>query len=193
MSLGRKEAAVLFDEKIRKATIQGVVGAMTGSQKDRDEYIASFQDLLVKLDGKITDDEANYLKALIIVLAEPNRMTEADDKIPASFAGDWRTILEVVNHKLTANAAGKSVSLEAREQVMHNTIAVLTNSPERKADWLTALEGLKRDAQSNDLPDFEQYAGVLIQLVRGSSPSDLGSRIPPMFIGDWEKITGSMN
>jgi hypothetical protein len=193
MSLGRKEAAVLFDEKIRKATIQGMVGAMAGSQKDRDEYIASFQDLLVKLDGKLTDDEANYLKALIIVLSDPNRMTDADDNVPASFAGDWRTILEVVNHKLTANAAGKSVSLEAREQVMHNTIAVLTNSPERKADWLTALEGLEQDARSNDLPEFEQYAGVLIQLVKGASPTDLRSGIPPMFMGDWEKITSSMN
>jgi hypothetical protein len=183
----------MFTDEIRKATIQGVIQAMTGSEQEREEWRASFQDLLVKLEGKITQDEANYLEALVMVLSDANRMTEADTKVPAAFAEDWKTILAVVNHKLTANAAGKSVSLEARQQVMNNTIAVMTNSPERKRDWLQALRGLKADAESNDLPDFVRYTGVLIRLVEGEAHADLNGGVPPVYVGDWETITRSLN
>src|SRR5512146_2228682 len=153
----------MFNEGFRKATIQGTVNAMTGSAQERAKWKATVQDTLSKFKSRMSQDEADYLEALLIVLSDANRLEEADQLVPAAFAEDWKTILQVADHKLTSNAAGQSVSLEARAQIMNNTVAVMTHSVEHKGAWLQALHGLRQQAANEyKMPDLEKYLSLVI-------------------------------
>lgn len=179
----------MFNEEFRKATIQSMVAAMTGSDEKRLEWARVLEDIVKTRGDKLGREDIAYLEGLIIVLRDANDLEKADARIPDVYAEDWKTILQIVNHTLTANEAGQSISLEARGQIIHNTIAVLTNSPERKGDWLDALRGLKRQAfEEYKMPDLAQYLGALIQLVEGENPAALKNDIPKILMSDWEQI-----
>ncbi len=179
----------MFNEEFRKATIQSMVAAMTGSDEKRREWAGVLQDILDTRGGNLGKDETQYLEGLIIILRDANSLEKADAKIPDTYAEDWKTILQVVNHKLTANEAGQSISLEARSQVMNNTVAVLTQSKDRKGDWLQALRGLKLQAiEEYKMPELAQYLGALIRLVEGEAPETLAREIPELLKSDWEQI-----
>jgi hypothetical protein len=179
----------MFNEEFRKATIQSMVAAMTGSEEKRLEWAGVLQEILETRREKLGKDEIDYLQGLTIILKNANDLEKADASIPDAYAEDWKTILQVVNHTLTANEAGQSINLEARSQIMNNTIAVLTNSPNRKGDWLNALHGLKKQAlEEYKMPDLAQYLGAIIRLVEGDAPETLESEIPKILAADWEKI-----
>lgn len=184
----------MFNQEFRQATIQSMISAMTGSTDKRLEWMGTLQGVIEKFKEKLSRDEINYIEALILVLGDGNKLEEADAKIPDMYAEDWKIILRVVNHKLTANEAGNSINLEARQQIMNNTIAVLTNSKERKNDWLNALRGLKKQALDEyKMPDLAQYLGAVIRLVEGEDSEKLGGEIPEILVSDWEQIVEAVN
>ncbi|NOH01099.1 MAG: hypothetical protein HND47_03555 [Chloroflexi bacterium] len=179
----------MFNEEFRKATIQSMVAAMTGSDEKRLEWAGVLQDIVKTRGDKLGRDEISYLEGLIIILQDANDLEKADARIPDVYAEDWKTILKIVNHTLTANEAGQSISLEARGQIMNNTVAVLTHSTDRKGDWLNALRGLKQQAlEEYKMPDLAQYLGALIRLVEGEDAEDLEAEIPALLRSDWEQI-----
>lgn len=184
----------MFNEEFRKATIQSTIAAMTGLQDQRLEWMGTLQEVLEKNRNKLGKDEVNYMESLIIVLQDGNKLEQADARIPDIYAEDWKTILKVVNHKLTMNEAGQSINLEARHQIMNNTSAVLTHSRDRKGDWLSALKALKKQAHDEyKMPDLEQYLGVVIRLVEGDEPETLESEIPQILVEDWKQIIEAIN
>lgn len=179
----------MFNEEFRKATIQSMVAAMTGSEEKRLEWAGVLQDIINTRGDKLGRDEIDYLEGLTLILKDANALEKADSKIPDVYAEDWKNILRIVNHQLTANEAGQSINLEARAQIINNTIAVLTNSPESKGKWLNALHGLQNQARDElKMPDLEKYLGALIHLVEGAAPETLENDIPNILKSDWEQI-----
>ncbi len=184
----------MFHQEFRKATIESMVAALTGSQEQRLAWRGTLQEIIATRGDKLQREDINYLEGLIMILGDAGNLQGADAKIPDAYAEDWKIILKVVNHKLTANAAGQSISLEARSQVMNNTVAVLTHSKDRKSDWLQALRELKRQAiEEYKMPDLAQYLGALIRLVEGEAPETLDGEIPELLQSDWEQIIEAIN
>jgi|GEM_PF-6692472 len=184
----------MFNQEFRKAAIQSMIHAMTGTREDRLVWMGTLEEVVNTRGDSLQKDEINYLEGLIMILGDAGKLEEADAKIPDVYAEDWKTILEVVNHKMTANEAGQSISLEARHQVMNNTVAVLTQSTDRKADWLQALRGLKQQAiEDYKMPDLAQYLDALIRLVEGEDPETLKVEIPELLQSDWDQIIEAIN
>jgi len=186
----------MLNEKFRKAVTQSTIKAMAGSYEEREKLKGVFQDVLNKAqtEGQIDNDGAAYLKSIILVLTDPNDLEEADAKIPDKYAEDWKTILKNVNHLLTANEQGLSISLEGRQHVIRNTIAVLTSAPEMKTKWLGALRDLKVQAiEEYKMPELAQYLEAVMQLIEGKTPDKLSENIPEILLADWETIISKIN
>ena len=92
-----------------------------------------------------------------------------------------------------AGAAGQSgpasqgMTLEqAVQAAVANTVAVLTQVPERQEEWWGALGQLQDQVQAAGHADLAAFLGLLRQLVEGASPEHLDARVPPGSRPAWE-------
>ncbi len=69
-----------------------------------------------------------------------------------------------------------------------NTVAVLTQVPEKKEEWWQTLGQLAEQAQAQELAEFATFLGLLRQLVEGASPEGLASEVPVAFEAAWAAV-----
>jgi hypothetical protein len=77
---------------------------------------------------------------------------------------------------------------QAVDMVVNNTIAVLTQVPEKKGEWRGALGQLEAQVKAQELDAFAAFLGLLRQLVEGASPAGLAPQVPPEFREAWEAV-----
>jgi tetratricopeptide (TPR) repeat protein len=88
----------------------------------------------------------------------------------------------------------QGMTIERATQVaVNNTIAVLTQAPERKAEWLDALEQLQAQTTAQELGDFAAFLGLLRQVVEGTAVDSLAAGVPPSFAAAWAALSTALS
>ena len=69
-----------------------------------------------------------------------------------------------------------------------NTVAVLTEAPDKKEEWWNALGELHKQVKAAGDDDFAAFLDALRRLVEGTRPESLGDRVPAPFREAWEAV-----
>jgi tetratricopeptide (TPR) repeat protein len=75
-----------------------------------------------------------------------------------------------------------------RQVLIRNTIAVLTDVPDKKGEWWDTLRKLEQQSKQADEQDLVAYVHCLVRLVEGTVPVSLTPGIPEDFKPDWRAI-----
>ncbi len=77
---------------------------------------------------------------------------------------------------------------QAVQVVVQNTIAVLTQVPEKRAEWWRALGQLQGQVRAQGLAELAVFLGLLRRLVEGARPEGLAREVPEAFREAWEQV-----
>ena len=77
---------------------------------------------------------------------------------------------------------------QAVQVVVGNTVAVLTDVPDKRGEWWEALGQLQEQVQAQGLGDLSTFLGLLRQLVEGTQTGHLEPHVPPDFRQAWEAV-----
>ncbi|MCZ7568954.1 MAG: hypothetical protein M5U01_10260 [Ardenticatenaceae bacterium] len=91
--------------------------------------------------------------------------------------------------KPTEPAASESMTIaQALEVVVDNTVTVLREAPEKRAEWGQVLEELRSQVKAQGLDEFALFLEQLSRLVEGTMPEVLTPHVPPAFQEAWEEL-----
>ena len=77
--------------------------------------------------------------------------------------------------------------------LLRNTYVVLKPMPEKRGEWWEQLRKLQGDAQKQGDQDMAAFAGVLMQLVEGSSPESLTEKVPQAYQEAWQALLKALS
>jgi tetratricopeptide (TPR) repeat protein len=77
---------------------------------------------------------------------------------------------------------------DLRQVLIRNTLAVLTDVPDKKGEWWDTLRKLEQQFKQANEQELVAYVHRLVRLVEGTDPATLTPGIPEAFKPDWQSI-----
>lgn len=154
--------------------------------------------------GLLLEEEGNFTAALP-ALAQAFLIFRQLGSLEQQTVGGWLAdlrekmgeqafteALEAVESAGEPTPSGTKVEGTTVEQVIHvvveNTVAVLTDSPEQKQEWLEALGAWQVGLHEQGLESLAVFLGIVQQLVDGIDPPRLTPQIPAEFHDVWDNL-----
>jgi len=87
----------------------------------------------------------------------------------------------------------EAVTLEqAVDVVVQNTVAVMTEVPEKREEWWGALGQLLAQARQQGDAGFAAFLGVVQQVVEGADPARVSVELEEPFAEAWRRLVGGL-
>ena len=136
---------------------------------------------LAELAATVTDPDYQALIGALQSALVGGDLSQAGQNLRGIYAHAWRSML-------AARATG-GVEPEQLDAIIHNTRAVLTRAPERKAEWRADLARERRQATAESAQPYAAFLEAVLGLLdAGGNPAGLGAGLQGVYVQLWQTL-----
>jgi hypothetical protein len=84
--------------------------------------------------------------------------------------------------------AGSPDEADVLDAIANNTIAVMTDRPDRREEWFGVVQGIQAQAEEHDFAPMVALLDAITRLLMGESPNEIAPRLEGPYAACWERI-----
>jgi hypothetical protein len=78
------------------------------------------------------------------------------------------------------------------DAIANNTIAVMTDRPDRREEWFGVVQGIQAQAEEHDFAPMVALLDAITRLLMGESPNEIAPKLEGPYAACWERIVEAL-
>jgi hypothetical protein len=88
--------------------------------------------------------------------------------------------------------AGSPDEADILNVIANNTIAVMTNRPDRREEWSGVVQEIQAQAEEHDVAPMVALLDAITRLLMGESPDEIAPKLEGPYTACWERIVEAL-
>jgi hypothetical protein len=103
-----------------------------------------------------------------------------------------RTCRELGVEEAFRRVAGSPDEAAVLDVIANNTIAVMTDRPDRREEWFEVVQGIQAQAEEHDVAPMVALLDAITRLLMGESSDEVAPGLEGPYAACWERIVGGV-